>query len=238
MTSLNDVNGAGICLSVDCDERARLYDLVNRVQIPAEAEIFSPQCSDLLWGPPSLLSRWGIGSPFNRLNRQVRTAKATSWRHDKCLSTARHWPPSKSIHLDGTSWGTSYEHYVFSLGFYDHVENTTALTLVITGSPYSIHSQTYRHSQSNILKTLIHNSFSFSWTLLTKPLWACIATRYGLDGPGIESWWEARFSTFVQTGPGAHPASYTMGTGSLPGVKRPGRGVDHPPHLALRLKKV
>ena len=40
---------------------------------------------------------------------------------------------------------------------------------------------------------------------------------------------EARFSTPVQTGPGAHPASYTMGTGSFQGVKRPGRGVDHPP---------
>ena len=34
---------------------------------------------------------------------------------------------------------------------------------------------------------------------------------------------EARFSTSVQT------ASYTMGTGSFPGVKRPGRGVDYPP---------
>ena len=39
---------------------------------------------------------------------------------------------------------------------------------------------------------------------------------------------EARFSAPVQTGPGAHPSSYTMGTGSLPMVKRPGRGVDHP----------
>ena len=28
-------------------------------------------------------------------------------------------------------------------------------------------------------------------------------------------------------GPGAYPASYTMGTGSFPGLKRPGRGVDH-----------
>jgi hypothetical protein len=46
-----------------------------------------------------------------------------------------------------------------------------------------------------------------------------------------------RFSARVQTGPGAHPASYTMGTGSFPGVKRPGRGVDHPPHLVPRLKK-
>ena len=32
-----------------------------------------------------------------------------------------------------------------------------------------------------------------------------------------------------QTGPGAHPASYTMDTGSFPRVKRPGRGADHPP---------
>ena len=55
-----------------------------------------------------------------------------------------------------------------------------------------------------------------------------IATRYGLDRPGIESRWEARFSAPVQTGPGAYPASCTMGTGSFPGVKRPGRGADHP----------
>jgi hypothetical protein len=27
-----------------------------------------------------------------------------------------------------------------------------------------------------------------------------------------------------------------MGTGSFPGVRRPGRGVDHPPHLATKLK--
>ena len=38
------------------------------------------------------------------------------------------------------------------------------------------------------------------------------ATGYGLDGPGIES-----FSAPVQTGPGAHPVSYKMGTGSFPG---------------------
>ena len=38
----------------------------------------------------------------------------------------------------------------------------------------------------------------------------------------------ARFSAPIQIGPGAHPASCTMGTGSFPGVKRPGRGADHP----------
>ena len=48
---------------------------------------------------------------------------------------------------------------------------------------------------------------------------------------------EARFSTQVQSGSGAHPASYTMGTGSFQSLKRPGRGVKHPPHLAPKLKK-
>jgi hypothetical protein len=39
----------------------------------------------------------------------------------------------------------------------------------------------------------------------------------------------AGFLAHVQTGPGAHPASCTMGTGSFPRVKRPGRGSVHPP---------
>jgi len=41
-----------------------------------------------------------------------------------------------------------------------------------------------------------------------------IATRNGLDVPGIQSRWQARLSAPVQTGPGAHPASYTVGTDS------------------------
>jgi len=40
----------------------------------------------------------------------------------------------------------------------------------------------------------------------------------------------ARYSTPIQRGPGAHPASCTMGTESLSlGVKHPGHGVDCPP---------
>jgi len=42
----------------------------------------------------------------------------------------------------------------------------------------------------------------------------------------------ARFSPPVQTCPGVHPASHTMGTGSFPGVKR-GRGVTLTPHPLL-----
>jgi hypothetical protein len=67
-----------------------------------------------------------------------------------------------------------------------------------------------------------------------------IATRYGLEtdrgsNPGGES--GERFSAHVQTCHGAHPASYTIRTGSFLGLKRPRRGVDHPPHLAPRLEK-
>ena len=58
---------------------------------------------------------------------------------------------------------------------------------------------------------------------------AGIATSYGMDGPGIEYRWWARFSAPVQTAPWAHPASCTMGTGSFLEVKRPGRVADHPP---------
>jgi hypothetical protein len=66
-----------------------------------------------------------------------------------------------------------------------------------------------------------------------------IANGYELDGPGIEFRWEARFFAPVQTGPGAHPSSYTMGTGSFPGVKS-GRGVTpthHPLLVPLVMKE-
>ena len=54
----------------------------------------------------------------------------------------------------------------------------------------------------------------------------------GLDGPGINSRWEARFSALVEIGPGGHPAS-----GSFPAIKRPGRGVNHPSPSSARVKK-
>ena len=47
----------------------------------------------------------------------------------------------------------------------------------------------------------------------------------------------ASFSALVQTGPEAHPTTYTMGTRSLPRVKRPGRGVKHPPPSRAEVKE-
>ena len=49
--------------------------------------------------------------------------------------------------------------------------------------------------------------------------------------------WGARFSAAVETGPEAHPASYTMGAESFPGVKRPGRVVTHPSPSKAEVKE-
>jgi len=57
----------------------------------------------------------------------------------------------------------------------------------------------------------------------------------GLSGDRIKV--GARLSAPVHTGPGAFPASCTMGTGSFPGLKRPGRGVDHPPASSVEVKE-
>jgi len=63
------------------------------------------------------------------------------------------------------------------------------------------------------------------------------ATHYGLDGPKIESLWGAKLSAPLQTGPGPHQVSYTMGTGSFLGESGRGVALTTHPHLAPRLNK-
>ena len=62
-----------------------------------------------------------------------------------------------------------------------------------------------------------------------------IATRYGLNCRRIES--RTRFSAPLQAYPGAHPSFYAVDTGSFPGVKQPGRGVDRPSLSSAGVKK-
>jgi hypothetical protein len=62
-----------------------------------------------------------------------------------------------------------------------------------------------------------------------------VSQRVGRSGDRIPM--GAKFSAPVQTGPGAHPAFYTMGTGSFPGIKRQERCVDHPHPSSAEVKE-
>jgi hypothetical protein len=63
----------------------------------------------------------------------------------------------------------------------------------------------------------------WSWTGVSSLLFlpAVVATHYALEHP------EIGIFRPVQTGPEAHPASCTAGTGSSPEVKQPGSCADH-----------
>jgi len=51
-------------------------------------------------------------------------------------------------------------------------------------------------------------------------------------------WQQGIFSTPIQTGPGAHPASCSMSTGYLlQGVKQQGHGINHLPSSSTKVKK-
>jgi hypothetical protein len=80
----------------------------------------------------------------------------------------------------------------------------------------------------------------FSWS---RGISVNVVSGYGLDDRAIEvrfpqSQNDFSYSLCVQTGSGAHPASCTMGKVSpSPGaIARPGRDVDHSPHMVPRLR--
>ena len=90
--------------------------------------------------------------------------------------------------------------------------------------------------------TIDHNNFIHNITKAT-----CVdrdsairtATRYGLDGLGIESRWGARFSAPPDPplGPTQPLVKWAPRTASFPGVNWPGRDADNTPNLAPKLKK-
>ena len=65
--------------------------------------------------------------------------------------------------------------------------------------------------------------------------WAGDLLQAGRSGDRIPM--GARFSAPVQTGPGVYLASYTMGTRSFPGAKRPGHGVEDTPASSSEVKE-
>ena len=55
--------------------------------------------------------------------------------------------------------------------------------------------------------------------------------------PGDRISVRGKFSATVRTGSWAHPASYTVGTGSFLWVKRPGYSINHPPLSSADVKE-
>ena len=64
-----------------------------------------------------------------------------------------------------------------------------------------------------------------------------IATTLRAGRSGVRLPIGARFSAPVQRDSEAHPDSYTTGTATFPGVKRPGRGVEHPHPSSAEVKE-
>jgi len=77
-----------------------------------------------------------------------------------------------------------------------------------------------RNQELKIRVTLLASRHPFCYTIPASFFLAPTHT-------GIKSRWTAGFSALVHTGPVVHPAYCTVGRGSFPGVKRPGRGVHH-----------
>jgi hypothetical protein len=64
-----------------------------------------------------------------------------------------------------------------------------------------------------------------------------VSLRAGRPAFGSRQGEEFSLLLSTQTGSGAHPASYPMGTGgAVPGVKRPGREADHSPPSSAEVK--
>jgi hypothetical protein len=64
------------------------------------------------------------------------------------------------------------------------------------------------------------------------------ATRYGLDGPGIESRWGGEiFGTHPDRPCGPQSLLYNGYQVPFPKVKRPGRSVNHPPISSAKVKE-
>jgi hypothetical protein len=118
------------------------------------------------------------------------------------------------------------------------VRKTDNLTTFICWVPWNLGASTSwnPHGLSRPVQGLL--CFHASITCVWMPgyfSWYSDSLRAGRSGDWIPV--GERFSAQFQTGCKAHPASYTMGTGSYPGVKRSRRGVDHPPPSSIEVKE-
>ena len=157
----------------------------------------------------------------------------------------------KSMNLEVLRFGSSLRIFVLET---QGCQTRTEITQTNSEQSTSQVSSFYFTSEHRVSKLLLFTAIVFASSQVTNIISASSSNvlfqhRLGLpllchpygfrpkDSSGDRIPVRARYSTTVRTGPEAHPASYTTGTGSFPGVNRPKCGIDHPSHLASRLKK-
>jgi len=161
---------------------------------------------------------------------------------EHCIACTCH-PGTHSGLLCFTTSSLYHSYSSIRLYFLPFLLSAILFSTMITSVSFVLCPCTYDHLFSPMFLSLCgYISVSCDWRCAELHLWGRdsavgIATSYGLEGPGIESWWRRDFThpsrlALVPTQPPIHREP-----GLFPGVKRPGLGVGHPPPLAPRLKK-
>jgi hypothetical protein len=108
----------------------------------------------------------------------------------------------------------------------------------ISGTSCIIRNKLKRKIGNRTPASLVLLKFECHLYLRTRDSSVGPGTRYGLDGPGIESRWGGEIFRTCPDRAWSRPSFlYNRSPFSFPGVKRPERGVDHPPPSRARLKK-
>jgi hypothetical protein len=158
---------------------------------------------------------------FPRLRSVIRAANRITWSRLVCFSLRsvnfvgnpqRPPPPTPVWGMWWKSWPMSYR-------------NVLLMRLCCTSAKKIME---LRHSNINItcldsrprsLQIILSGPELIFWdSVVINVCWdrvVDISSHYGLDGPGVESRWRRYFTHQSRPFLGPHPASYTVGTGSL-----------------------
>jgi hypothetical protein len=113
---------------------------------------------------------------------------------------------------------------------FHHRSNTNQATL---GNTFILHSEPTTIPPS----CAQNNSSCHQFLRVSRYSSVGITTGYGLDGPGIECQRGEIFRTRPDRPWGPPMLLYNRYRVYFLGIKRPGRGVEHPPHISPRLKQ-
>ena len=135
-------------------------------------------------------------------------------------------------------WDTRHQPIVQWRAVIFHNKGKLKYTASETQNPHSPHSFIYHWRYTVLANRSVakwNSSLCPTTGLITKSSRACCGaarkTRMNLNGVGLMSWMKPVI-TKVQNGSGAHPATYSVGTGVLSRGKLPESNVDYSPSNA------